>query len=412
MSAQKISILGQTLFFKSAILSVSAQMGLVQMGDLGIILSLIGFATITLLLYLISRNRRKYELSLNQKTAEIRKLNEKMTLKSMRNHALQTEVSRTSEQLTSHDEFKAALTHLISHDLKNAMNAIMGLSRNRDDKKMDTVKTCGDLALSMISNMLDVQRFEEQQVSLRLQHHCIRETLVAAQSQVHFLFVMKNLELKIDIPDGVLVLIDKEMMTRVFVNLLVNAVKYSKVGSAVVVRVGNVIGEGGEAFTQISVQDEGEGIAQSKLPFIFDKYWQYDTKDIGKVASAGLGLVYCKHVLEAHNGRITVSSEQGIGTRFEMFVPYVEMMAASCESQNDTLSILRDELSITDEQLELIRQHGKRLYELKVYEITKIREVINELSELNIKTTWTGELQMAVYQGNQQKYDELVEMIQ
>lgn len=387
-------------------------MGLIQVNDIIIITSFSSLALIAILIYLISENKRKFQRELNKKTAEIRKLNEKMALKSMRNHVLQTEVSKTSEQLSSHDEFKAALTHLISHDLKNALNAIMGLSRKRDDKKMNTVKTCGDLALSMISNMLDVQRFEDQQVSLRLQHHCIRETLVAAQSQVHFLFVMKNLELKIDIPEGVLVLIDKEMMTRVFVNLLVNAVKYSKVGSAVVVRVGNVVDEGGEAFTQISVEDQGEGIAQAKLPFIFDRYWKYDTKDIGKVASAGLGLVYCKHVLEAHKGRISVSSKQGIGTRFEMSVPYVEKVASSCDSRNDTLSILRDEVSITDEQLELIRLHGKRLYELKVYEITKIREVINQLSELEIKTTWTGELQMAVYQGNQQKYDELVEMIQ
>lgn len=405
--------MGQSLFFNSAIHIVSAQPGIaVPMSDLAIMAVLSGLALIVALVFILSRNKRKYEHELNRKTAEIRKLNEKMTLKSMRNHVLQTEVSRTSEQLTSHDEFKAALTHLISHDLKNAMNAIMGLSRKRDDKKMATVKTCGDLALSMISNMLDVQRFEEKQVSLRLRHHCIRETLVEAQSQVHFLFVMKNLELKIDIPEGVLVLIDKEMMTRVFVNLLVNAVKYSKVGTSVVVRVGNIVDGNGEALTQISVQDEGEGIAESKLPLIFDKYWQYDTKDIGKVASAGLGLVYCKHVLEAHNGHISVSSEQGVGTRFDMYVPYQEIMASSCDSQNDTISILRDELSITQEQLELIREHGQKLYDLKVYEITKIREVINELSELNIKTTWTGELQMAVYQGNQQKYDELVEMIQ
>ncbi len=407
--------MGHSLFFTSAIRTVSAQLLSAQLSDFTLIGLTLSFVLIAVLVYLLARNKRKYERELSQKGSEIRKLKERMTLKSMRNHVLQTEVSRTSEQLTSHDEFKAALTHLISHDLKNAMNAIMGLTRKRDDKKMATVKSCGDLALSMISNMLDVQRFEEQQVSLRLQHHCLRETLVAAQSQVQFFFVMKNLELKIDIPDGVLVLIDKEMMTRVFVNLLVNAVKYSKVGGAVVVRVGNIVNERGEAFTQISLQDEGEGIAESKLPRIFDKYWQYDTNDIdkiGKVASAGLGLVYCKHVLEAHNGRISVSSQQGVGTRFDMHVPYVEMMAPSCESQNEKLSILRDELSITDEQLALIREHGQKLYDLKVYEITKIREVINELSELNIKTTWTGELQMAVYQGNQQKYDELVEMIQ
>lgn len=388
------------------------QLSIAQLSDVTSVLALLGFAVISVLIYLLSRNKRKYQQTLLQKTAEIRKLNEKMTLKNRRNHVLQSEVSRTSEQLNSHDEFKAALDHLVGHDLKNAMNAIMGLRRKKDDKRMDTVKACGDLALSMICNMLDVQRFEEQQIQLQLRPHCLRETLEEAQSQVHFLFTMKHLELKIDMPQGVLVLIDKDMMTRTFVNLLVNAVKYSKVGAAVLVRVCNIVDEQGKTYTQISVEDEGEGIAVSRLPFIFDKYWKRDTKDIGKVASAGLGLVYCRQVLEAHGGKISVSSDRNTGTRFDMHIPYLEAAATSCESKKETLSIVRDEFSITEDQLGLIRQHGKKLYQLKVYEITKIREVINELSEMNIKTTWTGELQMAVYQGNQQKYDELVEMIQ
>ena len=167
-----------------------ANLGPVQIIDFTIILTLIGLIAISILFHIIFTNEKKYQHELDGKTAEIRKLQNKMSLKNRRNHTLQTEVNRTSQQLNSHDEFKAALTHLIGHDLKNAMNAIMGISIRKDDKRMQTVTECGELALSMISNMLDVQRFEEQQINLRLQHHCIRETLVAAQSQVHFLFVM------------------------------------------------------------------------------------------------------------------------------------------------------------------------------------------------------------------------------
>lgn len=389
-----------------------AQLNELQLANSTLVLALISLLIITALIYLLDRNRKRYKKELDQKTTQIRQLRDQMVLKNARNNVLQTEVSRTSEQITSLDEFKAALAHLVGHDLKNTLNGILGLSRNTDDKIMKAIQECGQMALAMVTNMLDVQRFEEEQVTLRLRHHCIRETLAQAQAQVQFLFVIKRLNLKIDIPEGILVLIDKEMMSRALVNLLVNAVKYSKVGTTVHVGVRNVVDQSGQALTQIYLRDEGNGIAPEKIPYIFDRYWQRDTKDIGKVASAGLGLVFSKYVLEAHGGTIEVESEQGRGTTFLMHIPFVEAMAEGCDTTHTSLSILRDELSITNEQLELIREHGKRLYELKVYEITKIREVINELSELNVKTTWTGELQMAVYQGNQQKYDELVGMIQ
>jgi len=362
-----------------------------------------------LVLWLRSRSKMKTELA--EKEALILQLREKLQFDTERHDLLKSEMHHASERLNHLGEFKSALDHLIGHDLKNALNSILGLSRNKDDKTIQAVQACGQLALSMLGNMLDVQRFEEKQVHLRMRHHCIKETLFEAKAQVQFFFLAKHLSLKIDIPDGVLVLIDKEMLSRALVNLLVNAVKYSKVGTTVHVRVRNVVGSNGDALTEISVKDEGEGIAPEKLPHIFDRYWLDEGKDMGRQASAGLGLLFCKHVLESHGGSIAAESEPGQGTRFVMQLPYVEAVVEEC-STGEPLSIVRDEVSISNDQLTLIREHGQRLYELKVYEITKIKEVIEELSQLNIKTTWTGELQMAVYQGDQQKYDELVGMIQ
>ena len=368
--------------------------------------------TVAIIALLWLRNRRATKARLAEKDLLISTLQQQIQFGTERHDLLKTEMQLASERLSHLGEFKAALDHLIGHDLKNTLNSILGLSRDKDDKTIKAVQACGQLALSMLGNMLDVQRFEEKQVHLRLRHHCIKETLMEAKAQVEFLFYAKRLSLKIDIPDGVLVLIDKDLMSRVLVNLLVNAVKYSKVGTTVHVVVRNAVGANGEALTEISVKDEGEGIAKEKIPFIFDRFWQQDGKEIGKLASAGLGLLFCKHVLEAHGGQIAVESEPRKGTRFAMTIPYTEAVIEECGTTAEPLSILRDEVSISDEQLQLIKLHGQRLYELKVYEITKIREVIDELSQLNIKTTWTGELQMAVYQGDQQKYDELVGMIQ
>ena len=369
-------------------------------------------AILAVFTFLWWRSAKRQQAALTRKEEQIASLQKQLQFDTERYDLLKTEMQLASVRLSHLGEFKAALDHLIGHDLKNTLNSILGLSRDKDDKTIKTVQACGQLALSMLGNMLDVQRFEEKHVHLRLRHHCIKETLLEAKAQVEFLFYAKRLSLKIDIPDGVLVLIDKEMMSRVLVNLLVNAVKYSKVGTTVHVGVRNVVGANGQPLTEISVRDEGEGIGEEKIPMIFERYWQQGGQDIGKLASAGLGLLFCKHVLEAHGGAIAVDAEPGKGTLFTMHVPFTEAVLEQCSTDSEPLSILRDEVSISNEQLELIKQHGQRLYELKVYEITKIKEVIDELSQLNIKTTWTGELQMAVYQGDQQKYDELVGMIQ
>lgn len=373
----------------------------------GVLLLIIGVIT-----YLWLQSRKASKARLEEKEELIATLQQQLQFGIERHDLLKTEMLLASERLSHLGEFKAALDHLIGHDLKNTLNSILGLTRDKDDKTIKAVQACGQLALSMLGNMLDVQRFEERQVHLRLRHHCVKETLMEAKAQVEFLFYAKRLSLKIDIPDGVLVLIDKELMSRVMVNLLVNAVKYSRVGTTVHVLVRNVVGANGEALTEISVKDQGEGIAKEKIPYIFERYWQQNGQEIGKLASAGLGLLFCKHVLEAHGGQIAVESFPSKGTRFTMHIPYTEAVIEECGAAAEPLSILRDEVSISNEQLQLIKLHGQRLYELKVYEITKIREVIDELSQLNIKTTWTGELQMAVYQGDQQKYDELVGMIQ
>jgi len=314
---------------------------------------------IAVFLFLWLRSRQQAKAALQEKNELIVQLQQQLQFGTERHNLLQSEMKRASESLNHLGEFKAALDHLIGHDLKNTLNSILGLSKDKDDKTIRAVQACGQLALSMLGNMMDVQRFEEKHVHLRLRHHCIRETLLEAKAQVEFLFFAKRLSLKIDIPEGILVLIDKEMMSRVLVNLLVNAVKYSKVGTTVHVTVRNVVGANGAPLTEISVQDEGEGIASEKIPYIFERYWQEDGKETGKLASAGLGLLFCKHVMKAHGGTISVESEPGQGTLFAMHIPYSEAVMDECGVTAEPLSILRDEVSITEEQLGLIRQHGQ-----------------------------------------------------
>jgi signal transduction histidine kinase len=106
---------------------------------------------------------------------------------------------------------------------------------------------------------------------------------------------------------------DYERLLRVFSNLVSNAVKFSLPGSTVWVSV--VRDSQGVRFT---VSDNGPGIAESDLPFIFDRYWQVKKREHQGV---GLGLAIVKTIIEAHGGTIRVSSTLGEGSDFCFHLP-------------------------------------------------------------------------------------------
>jgi two-component system phosphate regulon sensor histidine kinase PhoR len=109
---------------------------------------------------------------------------------------------------------------------------------------------------------------------------------------------------------------DPDMIARIFINLVDNAIKYSLDGGEVTVDGGRA---GGEVF--VSVADRGIGIPQESLPRIFERLYRVDKARSRKYGGSGLGLAIVKHILEAHRGRIEVSSRPGLGTNFTVYLP-------------------------------------------------------------------------------------------
>ena len=102
---------------------------------------------------------------------------------------------------------------------------------------------------------------------------------------------------------------DAELIKEIFVNLIDNAVKYSK--DEIVIRIESYHNNG---TTLVSVRDNGQGIAHDELPFVFDKFARATTQ--GNSPGFGLGLNYVYQVMQAHEGRVTVESRKGEYTQF------------------------------------------------------------------------------------------------
>jgi len=100
-------------------------------------------------------------------------------------------------------------------------------------------------------------------------------------------------------------------------NILHNGIKYTQPGGELKV---SLLEEAG--FALLSIQDTGIGIPEKDLPSIFDRFYRVDKARSKDEGGSGLGLSICKHIAEAHKGKIEVESKLGVGTRFKIRIPH------------------------------------------------------------------------------------------
>jgi signal transduction histidine kinase len=105
-------------------------------------------------------------------------------------------------------------------------------------------------------------------------------------------------------------------MTKVFNNLIENAIKYCQPGTRIEVRVWRV-----EDRVMVSVEDDGPGIEPTDLKTLFTPFQRTRARALSEEHSAGLGLAIAKHLVDLHGGQISVRSEIGVGTTFYVSLP-------------------------------------------------------------------------------------------
>ncbi len=319
------------------------------------------------------------------------------------------ELQSKNKLLEELSNFKEGLAHMIAHDMKNSLNSIIGFSaRDLSSKEMQGINRSGNVLLNLVTNMLDVQQFEEANVPLKLQQHSVREIISEAHAQVKLLLQMKSQWLNMgNVPEELLVKADRDILIRVLVNLLINAIKYSSVGSPIALKVEVQSGDE-HSFLAFSVIDQGEGISEQELPYLFDKFWQADKKSDGQAASNGLGLTFCKLAVEAHGGRIEVDSREGEGATFRVMMPYDATDTSWNEEDFKLEGTIDEELLILEEERALIVEFQEQMKSLEVYQVGKLRGLLEKMDEHQIRSPWKHDLETAVYQADEKAYRELV----
>jgi signal transduction histidine kinase len=221
------------------------------------------------------------------------------------------------------------LMKMIVHDLKTPLSSMIGamemlvdgdfgpLSDDQRRALVDTESRAQDL-LSLIEDLLELAKLEESRLPLHLEPLRPASLLQEVSREWELRVQQERAQLVLDVHDDAKAVdADQALIKRVFSNLIQNALTHS--ARAVTVTLG-ARGEGeGTLFT---VADDGVGIPPEYHDIIFRKFEQVRTPHIPRVRSSGLGLAFCKLVVEAHGGRIWVKSgPEQQGSAFHFWLP-------------------------------------------------------------------------------------------
>lgn len=230
--------------------------------------------------------------------------------------------NRMVEELGSIEMLRNDFIDDFSHEIKTPIVSIRGFARRLEDDDLPAEKRKEYAAIivreserlsRMAANILLLARFENQQIVTGVEEYELDEQLRNCVILLEKDWVGRGLELKLDL-EPVRVRANEEMLSHVWINLLDNAIKYSRDSGTVTLSCGLA---GGEAL--VSVRDEGPGMDETTLRHIFEKFYQGGRSHAGK--GNGLGLPIARRIVELCGGTIGVESGEGRGSTFTVLLP-------------------------------------------------------------------------------------------
>lgn len=249
-----------------------------------------------------------------------------------RHHIRQFRKARDAEAaITSLDTRNQTMVKFLgvaSHDLRNPLIAIRGISEYLESEKfgplsetqielVQTIHQSSESMLFLVNELLEISKFNESLKKIETKPTQL-VTILELSLRLHSIPAeKKKIRLRLDAPEYVpQARVESRLITRVFDNLISNAIKFSPEDTRVDFQV-----RFDEKHVFVSVKDEGPGIPEDEFDKLFKEFSRTSNEPTAGEASNGLGLYVCKSILEAHKGRITVENRPGGGAAFHLEIP-------------------------------------------------------------------------------------------
>ncbi|UZJ80789.1 ATP-binding protein [Fictibacillus sp. KU28468] len=215
----------------------------------------------------------------------------------------------------------------VSHELRTPIAMLQGYSEaivddvaGSKEEEKEIVKIIHDESLRMgrlVNELLDLARLEAGQMKLHPINVSVTEFFERVVRKFYGIAREREIELILDINTDGTARLDPDRIEQVLTNLIDNALRHTASSGKVSIRVGSA-GQG----LKIEVTDNGSGIAEEDLPFVFERFYKADkARTRGKKGGTGLGLAIAKNIVVSHSGTISVHSKLNEGTTFSIFLP-------------------------------------------------------------------------------------------
>ena len=225
-----------------------------------------------------------------------------------------------TEKLSKVNDLRKDLVANVSHDIKTPLTMIKayaemikdisGEDPEKRNEHLDVIIQETEYLDKLVSDMSQLSKLQSGVIELNRDNFDLKKCTDNVVLLLSNVINEKNINLVLDLDDCV-VYADEIKISQVIYNYLSNALKYSEDNTKIIIRIRNE-----EESVRLEVIDEGSGISQEALPYIWDRYYKVDKNFNRSINSTGLGLAIAKAILEAHNAKYGVESVLGKGSTF------------------------------------------------------------------------------------------------
>lgn len=228
------------------------------------------------------------------------------------------------ETLKVREEYRKEYIGNVSHELKTPLFTVQGYistlidGASSDKKLRDKYLKRADKGIERLTYIIKdldmITRLEAGDLSLNIETFDIIKLVRSVFDLLEMKAAAKKITLAFDInyKQPILVKGDKERLQQVLSNLLVNSIKYGDINGTTEVSIENLI----KNKVIVRITDNGEGIESEHIPRLFERFYRVDKSGSRKEGGSGLGLAIVKHIIEAHDEKLYIESNYGVGSEF------------------------------------------------------------------------------------------------
>jgi signal transduction histidine kinase len=289
---------------------------------------------------------------------------------------LQKIVSKQSEEKKKIEElslFKEKMNFMLFHDIKVPLNSIIKQTNSSfKESSAPLIGLQAEKAKRMLSNMIDIASSTDARLELSSTGFKLSGLLAKVSQDSLYNIHEKSISIAVDF-EGIdcELFADRDLIERALINVVDNAVKYSP-GNGQITILAKLIND----WVTILIRDQGPGIKEIEREKIFQLFYAAEQPE-GVEKSSGIGLAFCKLVVEAHGGTIHIHSPEGGGSEFIISLPIVASEAeASGNSEEDVRKTYSEELKMS------LKHILPELRNLKYYQTSEIYSLLSSLDSL------------------------------